>query len=177
MKKLSLVSLSKISLAVIFVICAVVITSTVLYLTADRDYQELRKLEPAKKTASWNIYKNKKYGFEIKYPDDISDPSINDTENDSKEKVQQMIDFNINDESKISIFIWDREVTKDNSKKNEEYERVVVNERIVLQNKNNPLRNYIYHKSYIIQIEYFGNRKEEDTKLYNNMLSTLKLVD
>ena len=88
-----------------------------------------------------------------------------------------MIDFNIDDESKISIFIWDKEVTKDDNKKNEEYERVVVNEKIVLQNKSNSLKNYVYHKLYILQIEYFGERKEENTELYNDMLSTLKLVD
>lgn len=174
MKKLTLAFLSKVALAVIFVICAVVVASAVLYLVANRDYQELRKLEPAKETINWNVYENEEYGFEIKYPDSISSPDINDTENDSKEKVQQMIDFNIDDESKISIFIWNREIAKDDSEK---YERVVVNEKIVLQNKNNPLRNYIYHKSYILQIEYFGNQKEKDTELYNDMLSTLKLID
>ena len=177
MKKLSLVSLSKISLAVIFVICAVMTTSAVLYLIADRDYQELRKLEPAKETADWSVYKNEKYGFEIKYPDSISDPDINDIESNDKEKAQQMIDFNIDDKSKISIFIWDREITKNDDKENKEYERVVVNEKIVLQNKNNPLRNYIYHKLHILQIEYFGNQKEKDAELYNDMLSTLKLAD
>jgi len=177
MKKLSLDSLSKIALAVIFVICATVVASAVLYLVADRDYQKLRKLELAKETASWNIYENKKYGFEIKYPNSISDPDINGMENGDKEKVQQMIDFNIDDKSKISIFIWDKEITKDDDKGNEEYERVVVNEKIAFQNKNNPLKNYVYHKLYILQIEYFGDQKEENTELYNNMLSTLKLVD
>lgn len=177
MKKLSLAFLSKIALAVIFVICAVVVASAVLYLVADRDYQKLRKLEPTEETVNWNIYENKKYGFEIKYPDSISDPDINDTENGDKEKVQQMIDFNIDNKSKISIFIWNKEVTKDDDKGNKEYERVVVNEKIAFQNKSNPLRNYLYHKSYILQIEYFGNQKEEDTELYNDMLSTLKLAD
>ena len=177
MKRLSLVSLSKISLAVIFVICVTMTTSAVLYLIADRDYQELRKLKPAKETADWSVYKNEKYGFEIKYPDSISHLNINDTENDDKEKVQQMIDFNIDDKSKISIFIWNREVTKSDDKENKEYERVVVNEKIVLQNKSNPLKNYIYHKLHILQIEYFGDWKEENAKIYNEMLSTLKLAD
>ncbi|MEA1937110.1 MAG: hypothetical protein U9N04_03290 [Patescibacteria group bacterium] len=174
MKKLSLTFLSKIVLAVIFVICSVVAISAILYLIADRDYQKLRKLEPADETRSWNIYKNEKYEFEIKYPDSLSSPDINDTENNNTEKVQQRIDFNINDQSKISIFVWRREVAKSDDK---DYERVVINEKIVLQNKNNLLTNYVYHKSHILQIEYFGNQKEECTELYENMLSTLKLAD
>ena len=176
MKKPSLVSLSKISLAVIFVICAVVITSTVLYLIADRDYQKLRKLEPAKETANWNVYENEEYKFEIKYPDDISDPDISDVGFKAK-YLQQTIDFDIDDRSKISIFIWDREIPKSSDKENKGYEKVVVNKKIILQNKSNPLKNYIYHKAHIFQIEYFGDREEKNTKLYNNMLSTLKLVD
>lgn len=176
MKKLSLAFLSKIALAVIFVICAVAVTSAALYLIADRDYQKLRKLEPAEETENWNVYKNEEYRFEIKYPDNILYPNINNTENGSKEKVQQVIDFNIDDRSKISIFIWDREVAKDDGE-NKEYERVVVNEKIVLQNKSNPLKNYIYHRSHILQVEYFGDQEEENAELYNNMLSTLNLLD
>ena len=166
--------LPKMVLAIIFVISAVVTTSAVLYLIADMNYQKLKKIEPMGEMTNWNVYKNEKYGFEIKYPNTLSALNINNTEPASKEKIQQRIDFNIDDKSKISILVWDKDVTKN---KNKEYEKIIINKKTALRDKKYPLRNYIYHKSYICQIEYFGIQEKEKVDLYNNMLSTLKFID
>ena len=174
MKKISLAFLSKIVLAVVFVICIAITVSTVLYLAANRDYQKMRTLESTKETTDWNVYKSEEYGFEIKYPNNVSSPDISNAEDNDKEKIQQRVDFQISDKSKISILVWNKSVAKNSDEK---YGKIIVNKKVVLQNKKNPLKNYIYHKTYILQIEYFGDQKEENAELYNNMLSTLKLAD
>lgn len=152
--------------------------------------KELKKVVK-NEIGSWQIYGDEKYNFQIKYPPSIFELVINEKENSGKKEMQKEISFNINDNLKISIFIWNMEASEGNdlAEVKEKYNEVSIGGNYGWQSKqsyktddNNkdPLaiyffETYLYSKTHIYQIEYRGIYSKENFDLYQKMVSTFEI--
>lgn len=142
--------------------------------------------------SDWKTYGDEEYNFQIKYPADISAP-IADKKKDAKIKeIQKEIIFNVNDDLRISIFVWNMEASNkdDLAEAKEKYEEVSVNGNSGWQSKQNYnaggdkdtsaayfFETYLYSKAHIYQIEYKGVYNIEDFELYQKMVSSFEFIE
>ncbi len=140
---------------------------------------------------SWQAYGDEKYNFQVKYPINISDPAISEKENAGKKELQKEINFNINDDSRISIYVWNMEASEGNdlAEAKEKYNEVSIGGNYGWQSKQDSnavnenkdptaiysLETYLYSKTHIYQIEYRGIYNTENFDLYQKMISTFEV--
>jgi predicted secreted protein len=142
-------------------------------------------------TDSWRVYSDEKYNFIIKYPINISSPNINNNEKAGKKELQKEINFIINNDSKISVYVWDMEASEGNSlaEIKEKYDEVSIGGNYGWQSKQKndnagvdtdlsavySYETYLYSKDNIYQIEYRGIYGKENFDLYQKMVSSFKV--
>ncbi len=156
-------------------------------MTGNKEFKKIVRNE----IDDWKVYGDEKYGFKIKYPINVSNPVISENENAGKKELQKEINFNINDDLKISVFVWSMEASEkdDLAEAKEKYNEVSINGNYGWQSKENyktdngnidpsavySFETYLYSKAYIYQIEYRGIYGKENFDLYQKMVSSFEV--
>lgn len=190
-------SMPKLIMTITIILMVGTLLGAVGYLVAKIPCGCVIENKPLKKLAgsdinNWKTYEDEKYNFQVKYPADISDPVIGEKENTEIEEIQKEINFNINNDLKISIFVWNMEASNkdDLAEAKEKYNEVSIGGNYGWQSKQNYnaggnknasatyfFETYLYSKTHIYQIEYRGVYNIEDFDLYQKMVSTFEFIE
>jgi hypothetical protein len=131
--------------------------------------------------SKWKIYTNDEYKFEIKYPEGLAYSDLETRKIIEHNSVQKRVDFKINDQSNIIVYIWHKDVAPAyDSQDLKNYEKIVINGQKGLKGRDYGtayfMETYLFGNNYTVQIEYSGTNNKINIDLYNKIISTFKFI-